>query len=1347
MANGDAKKRRVDDVFSDGSSDDDRSETKSKRPRSGSVSASSNAQVKQTKKRKSDDESSSSSSSSDESGDERPRSNRGPAGKSPASQQPNSASRTSSKEPKSSSMNSSQVQSTRLSAPSVIAPAGTPLAQQQLKFCLNQIIKSLKRLKDAGPFLYPVDPVALGIPTYFSIIKHPMDLSTVQSKLEKGEYPTVQEFIDDMELMFNNCLKFNGPGAPVTLLGQSLQRSFRKWLEKVPIELKGNDKKKKVVKPPEPVQPAAEKSRMKREVKPSSRELSVASSPPPSKKSITAKAQNAELRFCASILRELKHKKWSHFNYVFMEPVDAVALGIPTYHEVIKHPMDLSTIQKKLDRKEYGTADDFEADVRLMFNNCYTFNLAGDPVYQLGKELEKVFDEKWKDRPRPAATPAVGSAVKPENSKSKAASSLTAGVSSGPQKKGGDEDAEAGAKLLTKQKKPKQKSQELASAASSESSDSESSSEDEAEENNQHVQALQQQMIAMQSHLAMLMGAQSKKKKKNVALPEGLQMLQMLAGGTPMMPFPMPGLQQPQQPPAKKSKSKSKSHRHHHDSEPPSASSSTVISVPGAALSTSSKSKSSKKSKKDKSSKKKSRSHSSSDEEEPEKPLSLTMAEKLALSEKVGLLSAEKTLELIEIIRESVKDLQMDEELELDIDQMDDETLRKLIRFVDAEVGGVAGAAEAKKEKGHKKAKKTEKAKSKKKKSKKKAHESSDSSSSESDSDDSDSNVSARRASVTSASSAGAATVTEVSKQHQELKPTSAATKNAPKESKKANEKEKGSKLEKSKAALAGAAAKHKAAKEKERSKSMSSSSVAPTAASLQPQAQGDTVPNHSRSTSGPLPTVATAAAAKQGKPSTAAVKPVARAREKKISEPSAMERTASKRAAVDIFSLMDSAWDQAEGLKKKQPTNPNEDRLKRDDSQQPSRDGKDQRQQSHQKSRSVSNRSNWDREEEARKRRDSSRDVPYSPVDRHFDERSVMSDDSTGRSPAFRWPPPASEAEITALKEEERAKRREMKANFPWLDLQKQTLAMAAFDDEFNRELSMNPQYGADLKAERDAFRDLVVKEWNQQNGRKEEVVSLDDKKANGGGGGGVAGRGGLVGALRDRDRSDDMDVVMDEEDSGGVIEVTGNGDGGVERMEEDSTNKVKVTPGLDDMDLDDEEPLGKPAIRKEGQKTLVASPTSMVELAKHDAEEGEMVTNEGKHDPDEGGKDVSSMEGHLAQGVDSKVSRENREVKVDAPSPSTNEMKPVVNGVAAPKKDEVPTTDSTAAMDLTSTTEEVTSSMEEVEKNIDMNGTKSPRGPIEVAEKAELGQSDVDNGTKNKSGWMKPLTTDLNL
>lgn len=85
--------------------------------------------------------------------------------------------------------------------------------------------------------------------------------------------------------------------------------------------------------------------------------------------------------------------------------LDWVKLEIPSYPKIIKKPMDLSTIRRKLDNNEYRNAESFHDDFKLIIRNCFTFNPAGTPVNTAGQELQRLFDEKWKNLPPLRRTP------------------------------------------------------------------------------------------------------------------------------------------------------------------------------------------------------------------------------------------------------------------------------------------------------------------------------------------------------------------------------------------------------------------------------------------------------------------------------------------------------------------------------------------------------------------------------------------------------------------------------------------------------------------------------------------------------------------------------------------------------------------------------------------------------------------------------------------------------------------------------------------------------------------------------------------------------------------------------
>jgi len=96
---------------------------------------------------------------------------------------------------------------------------------------------------------------------------------------------------------------------------------------------------------------------------------------------------------CQRILTQLLHHK---FAFPFESPVDPVALNIPDYFEKITRPMDFGTIQKKLNAGDYEDVDNFAADVRLVFQNCWTYNPSTSDVYIMGSTLSGIFEKQFK---------------------------------------------------------------------------------------------------------------------------------------------------------------------------------------------------------------------------------------------------------------------------------------------------------------------------------------------------------------------------------------------------------------------------------------------------------------------------------------------------------------------------------------------------------------------------------------------------------------------------------------------------------------------------------------------------------------------------------------------------------------------------------------------------------------------------------------------------------------------------------------------------------------------------------------------------------------------------------------
>ncbi|KAJ0966192.1 hypothetical protein J5N97_027330 [Dioscorea zingiberensis] len=108
------------------------------------------------------------------------------------------------------------------------------------------------------------------------------------------------------------------------------------------------------------------------------------------------KDQNMDIstvRQCAMILKKLMTHQTG---WVFNQPVDPVKLNIPDYFSIISKPMDLGTIKHKLERKLYSSTLQFAADVRLTFSNAMRYNPPGNEVHIMAKELNNIFNQRWK---------------------------------------------------------------------------------------------------------------------------------------------------------------------------------------------------------------------------------------------------------------------------------------------------------------------------------------------------------------------------------------------------------------------------------------------------------------------------------------------------------------------------------------------------------------------------------------------------------------------------------------------------------------------------------------------------------------------------------------------------------------------------------------------------------------------------------------------------------------------------------------------------------------------------------------------------------------------------------------
>ncbi|KAF9661682.1 hypothetical protein SADUNF_Sadunf19G0094000 [Salix dunnii] len=94
----------------------------------------------------------------------------------------------------------------------------------------SALLDKLMKHKHGWVFNTPVDVMGLGLHDYFTIIKHPMDLGTVKSRLTKNWYKSPEEFAEDVRLTFHNAMKYNPEGQDVHVMAEQLLDIFEtKW--------------------------------------------------------------------------------------------------------------------------------------------------------------------------------------------------------------------------------------------------------------------------------------------------------------------------------------------------------------------------------------------------------------------------------------------------------------------------------------------------------------------------------------------------------------------------------------------------------------------------------------------------------------------------------------------------------------------------------------------------------------------------------------------------------------------------------------------------------------------------------------------------------------------------------------------------------------------------------------------------------------------------------------------------------------------------------------------------------------------------------------------------------------
>ncbi|GAB9474231.1 Transcription initiation factor [Globisporangium polare] len=296
-------------------------------------------------------------------------------------------------------------------------------------------------------FKYPIqtyfdsaDQIPYG---YYKKIKVPMDIGTVSARLHLSEYKHVSEFIKEVKLIFDNCIRYWKPDPQgqtycesarvlTNLLKSQVDNVFGSALSE---ELHSKDKHKSS---------SSSGSSSSKSHRPSSASSSsaapvslavsatssaaVSALPPPTpsvdeksaKRKSSSKSSFALKDVCVGIMKQLRAHKMKGYRGVdiltsgpFLHAVDTTKY--PDYLKIISEPMDFAKIERKLKGDRYGSADEFSADVHLIFSNCHKYNsdpIEGADIRAMATSLRDYFVELYNEKLSRQDGGTTGSATK-----------------------------------------------------------------------------------------------------------------------------------------------------------------------------------------------------------------------------------------------------------------------------------------------------------------------------------------------------------------------------------------------------------------------------------------------------------------------------------------------------------------------------------------------------------------------------------------------------------------------------------------------------------------------------------------------------------------------------------------------------------------------------------------------------------------------------------------------------------------------------------------------------------------------------------------------------------------------
>ncbi|KAJ9586080.1 hypothetical protein L9F63_020277 [Diploptera punctata] len=215
-----------------------------------------------------------------------------------------------------------------------------------LSTVLESILNEMRDLPDVQPFLFPVN--AKVVPDYHKIVIRPMDLQTIRENLRQKKYQNREDFLHDVNQIVENSTLYNGLKSSLTV---AARRMWTLCVERL------GEKEDRLMRLEKAINPLLDDN------------------------------DQVALSFILDNVVNNKLKGMSE-SWPFVKPVNKKL--VKDYYNVVKYPMDLETITKKVKSHKYHNRHEFMADIERILENCILYNGKDSTYTQKAEKMVNV---------------------------------------------------------------------------------------------------------------------------------------------------------------------------------------------------------------------------------------------------------------------------------------------------------------------------------------------------------------------------------------------------------------------------------------------------------------------------------------------------------------------------------------------------------------------------------------------------------------------------------------------------------------------------------------------------------------------------------------------------------------------------------------------------------------------------------------------------------------------------------------------------------------------------------------------------------------------------------------------